>query len=344
MRDSNVDRFFLGWEWQHKWWTHFGRPLDCKLVLVTARDDSGSLLGIAPLFARISSARRLGQAVQLAPIGNVWRMDGGEVTEHVDWIVRREFEDTVPAAIGDYLIDGLDWDEMLISYTSPQSLSSRTLTVVAEKTQCYMRGEKLLRHYSIDTTGTFEEFVSSLGPNTRRRLCTRRTVLNQLGNVDLVFADEGNLGSQLDKLESLSRKRWDTGFPPIVRGFYEDLSRDLLSDGRLRFSTLEVGGRPISALFDVEVDGIEYNIRSAIDTAFDRRVSPGLLHLGYAIEDACRRKHVARYALLAGAGKHTDFKRHIARIVDDFTSIQLVRRPHEKLLYRLYDRLTRGTD
>jgi len=115
-----------------------------------------------------------------------------------------------------------------------------------------------------------------------------------------------------------------------------------LSEGRLKFSTLEVDGRPISALFDVDTDNVTYNIRSAIDTGFSGRISPGLLHLGYAIEDAFRRDRIERYALLAGTGKRTDFKRNIAQIVDNFTSFQLIRRSHEKFLYRLYDGLTRS--
>lgn len=339
LANSRANRLFLGWDWQYRWWAHFGRELQAQPLIITASNDAGTLVGIAPFFTRESSERRLRSAIQLAPIGNVWRMNLGEVTEHTDWIVRTEWEETAPREMSDYLLTELQWDEILIAYTSPRSLISKELDSLARRASCYVRREQPLRHYSIDTSRTFDQFIRVLGKNTRQRVYTRRNLLSRLGAVELVHADRTNLATQLEKLERLSRKRWGRGFLPSMRGFYEELSGELLRERQLQFSTLEVDGRPISALFDVDADGVRYNVRSAIDASFDRRLSPGLLHLGYSIEDACRRNGIVRYALLAGEGKHTDFKRHLAEIVEDFTSFQIVRRPHEKLLYKLYDRL-----
>ncbi len=84
-----------------------------------------------------------------------------------------------------------------------------------------------------------------------------------------------------------------------------------------------------------------YNIRSAIDTKFHKKLSPGLLHLGYAIEEACASPAVRRYELLAGHGKRTNFKRDIANVTGHFVSLQLIRRPREKLLFKAYDALFR---
>jgi CelD/BcsL family acetyltransferase involved in cellulose biosynthesis len=341
VRNSRANPLFLGWEWQHRWWVHFGPLLDARLALVTVRHANGALVGIAPFFTRTSAARRLRPARQIAPIGSVWRMNIGEVTEHLDWIARAGSETDVARAIGDYLVTEMQWDELLFSYTAPDSVSAVELAAVAQRVGAYVRRERPLDHYSVDTMRTFEEFVHDLGKRTRERIYARRDLLRRLGAVRRVQATDENITQQLEKLEQLSKKRWGAGLEASTRAFYLDVASVLLRAGKLRFSTLEVDGRPISALFDVDAGGVTYTIRSAIDTTFHRRLSPGLLHLGYAIEDACARADIHSYALLAGHGKRTDFKRDIARVSGSFTSFQILRRPHEKLLYRTYDRLTR---
>src|SRR6266508_3618967 len=47
---SVSDVVFLTWQWQRAWWRHFGANEDCKLHLLTFRDERGTLVGIAPLF------------------------------------------------------------------------------------------------------------------------------------------------------------------------------------------------------------------------------------------------------------------------------------------------------
>jgi CelD/BcsL family acetyltransferase involved in cellulose biosynthesis len=338
---SRANPLFLDWDWQYRWWQHFGESLGARPAIVVARNRMGAMLGIAPFLVRSSAGKRPWRVTQLAPVGNVWRQNVGEVTEHVDWIVRADCESSVQAAIASYLAALPEWDELLLSYTSADSVAARAVLALADATHCYVRREQPLEHYSVDTTKTFEEFVRQLGPSTRQRLQQRRKLLGNLGTIALVAATADNLSAQLDKLDRLSRHRWGQGFGKAMRGFHEDVAQAMLATDRLRFSTLEVDGRPISAQFDVRAGDAVYNVRSAIDTSFHRKLSPGLLHLGYAIEAACNTPGVGRYELLAGPGKRTNFKREIATATGSFLSLQLIRRPREKLLFRAYDALLR---
>lgn len=341
MGRSQANPLFMGWVWQSIWWQSFSTALSAELTMLTARDPGGTLRGIAPLMKLSTHSRRPLPAVQLAPIGNVWRLNQGEVTEHVDWIVDTEYANEVSSRFESYLENSDNWHELLLSYTYPESIAAVALEKLATRLDCYVRREKALPLYAVDASMTFDEFLETLGANTRKRLFGRRTLLRQTGEIRRVVADSGNIATQLDKLDVLSRKRWGTGFSETSRRFFERLSSRLLSDGTLRFSTLEVDGQPISSLYDVDADGVTYNIRSAIDTTFHPRLSPGLLHLGLEIERACERAEIHRYSLLAGGGKSSDYKRDITKLTEHFTSIQLVRRRHEKTLYRFYDRLRR---
>lgn len=327
----------MSWLWQYLWWNCFGAASNARLLLLTARDPIDKLIGIAPFMQLRSKSRRLIPARQLAPIGNVWRLNDSEVTEHIDWIIDREHETEVSSAFADTLAGAKEWHEILFSYTPTDSLAAESIGALADRLDCYVRLELPLPHYTVDTSVSFEAFLKSLGKHTRNRLFGRRKLLNDLGVFREVVADNSNIGEQLDKLDSLSQKRWRTGFSTASREFFERLSADLLCRKALRFATLEVDDRPISALYDVEAQGVVYNIRSAIDTAFHPRLSPGLLHLGLAIERSCARESIKKYALLAGGGKNSDYKRDFTEPAGHFKSMQLVRRRHEKIFYRLYD-------
>lgn len=339
LEHSSADRLFMSWGWQHLWWRQFGPMLGAEPLLLVARAADGRLVGIAPLMCRRARARRLFPATQLMPIGNVWRTGVGEVSEHIDWLAREGWEERTGDAFARRIIALPDWHEFLFAYTDPGTLLARTAGRIATELGCYVRAEAPLRRYTIDTTRSFADFIAGLGSATRRQLFGRRQLLAGLGEFRCRIADRGTLDVQLDMLEALSIKRWNVGLTPEMRAFYRGFAEHCLDRNALRFSTLEVGGRPISAQFDAIAGAVTYNIRSAIDAEFDHRLSPGLLHLGYNIEAACADPRIVRYDLLAGEGKQTDFKRHIADRIDEFTSGQIIRRRHEKLLYRIYDAL-----
>jgi CelD/BcsL family acetyltransferase involved in cellulose biosynthesis len=338
---SRANALFSDWDWLHAWWQHFGPELGARPAILVARNDDGEIVGIAPFLLRRSGARRPWSIAQLAPIGNVWRQNVGEVTEHIDWIVRTGCEETVQRALVAQLARMAEWDELLVAYASADSIGARGVHVLAAATGCYVRRERPLEHYAVDTDRSFAEFTRRLGAHTRQRVQQRRKLLGKLGKIALVAATADNVSTQLDKLEHLSRLRWGKGLGSSTRQFYEELARAMLAKHALHFSTLEVDGRPISALFDVRAGDAVYNIRSALDAGFNKRLSPGLLHLGYAIEQACGTPGIRRYELLAGDGKQTNFKRSIATATGSFVSLQLLRRPHEKLVFRAYDALVR---
>ena len=339
LQNTSANPLFASWAWLSAWWTHFGPRVGGEAAIIAVETDARELVALAPFYRRVTSKRRLRSAVQLAPIGNVWRVNVGEVTEHNDWLIHRDWEDVCARAIAAHLAKHTAWDEILFAYAQPSSHASQALLRLARDERWYVRSEKPLRHYAVDTTRPFAEFVARLGRSTKLRLFKRRNLLATLGTVALVQADAHNVREQLQKLERLSSLRWDAGLSANAREFLLDLCERWLPTAALRFSTLEVNGQPISALFDVRVDDTIYNIRSAFDATFSRRISPGLLHLGYAVEQACAEEGVARYELLAGPGKRTDYKCELADVHGSFTSFQLLRRAHEKSLFRLYDRV-----
>jgi hypothetical protein len=72
------------------------------------------------------------------------------------------------------------------------------------------------------------------------------------------------------------------------------------------------------------------------DQAFGQRMSLGLLHLGYALEDAAGRG-VAEYDFLAGAGRHTQYKTNLAQKRTLISTTQLVLKSWLSMFYRVND-------
>ena len=94
-------------------------------------------------------------------------------------------------------------------------------------------------------------------------------------------------------------------------------------------------GEPISAMYNIELGGTEYNLQSG----FSPRVaslSPSYLHFGYCLEHAARRG-VRVFDFLAGAGRSREYKQDFATGDVDLVTLQAIREPRLQRIYRLYD-------
>ena len=140
-------------------------------------------------------------------------------------------------------------------------------------------------------------------------------------------------------LNRLHRLRWKTqAFAGSRLAFHSSLARRLAARGELVVTRLRVGDEVVSVLYDVRRGGCQYNISMGFDPAFDRKVSLGLLHLGYAMEAAAEESRVATYDLLAGRGQRSDYKRNLSQRCRELSCVQVLRGHVLPPLYRWHDR------
>ncbi|AHI29926.1 hypothetical protein AU14_01120 [Marinobacter similis] len=78
-----------------------------------------------------------------------------------------------------------------------------------------------------------------------------------------------------------------------------------------------------------------YNLQSGYSEDFHKKLALGSLHLGYCIEEAFRDPEVRLFDLLAGGGKHENYKIKLATNITPLISVMIVRGKLLKLLYRL---------
>src|SRR5207248_866653 len=140
--------------------------------------------------------------------------------------------------------------------------------------------------------------------------------------------------SDLNRLHQL---RWSRpAFTGKRLAFHRTLASRLATHAELAFSRLRVGGDVVSVLYDIRKGARQYNIKMAFDPAFSSRVSLGLIHLGYATENAADHG-ITSYDFLAGPGRASDYKRHLSQSRRALSCVQMLRGRILPALYRWRD-------
>lgn len=92
----------------------------------------------------------------------------------------------------------------------------------------------------------------------------------------------------------------------------------------------------MSVLYDIRMGSVQYNIQMGFKHDLSKRLSLGLIHLGYAIEEAAR-EGVLVYDCLAGRGMRNDYKRNLATRSRPLLTVHSVRGSVASIIYRLVD-------
>jgi CelD/BcsL family acetyltransferase involved in cellulose biosynthesis len=135
-------------------------------------------------------------------------------------------------------------------------------------------------------------------------------------------------------------ERWQRPFNEHWRRFYGAIAVSQAARGVPVISVLEFNGEPISVLVNFRADRREYSIGAAFTPVAVKRVSPGWLHLGMAIERACA-DGMEVFDFLGGEGKNEQYKAAFGGRSERLLCLQLLRAPRLKWLYRAWDRVRR---
>jgi hypothetical protein len=110
-------------------------------------------------------------------------------------------------------------------------------------------------------------------------------------------------------LNDMHVKRWGKKcFAHHSLFFHKNISSHFNKLGFLRSLTLLEEGEAKAVCYDIEVQGVCYNIQLGFEPVYNSKISMGTLMLGYAIESAFNKNSINEYDLLAGGGKKTFYK------------------------------------
>lgn len=190
--------------------------------------------------------------------------------------------------------------------------------------------------YQVDVQGDFRTFLQTLGKNTRLKLYNRRKRLAEKGHVSITYWQPEPF---FDLLNDFHLQRWGKRcFNKRSVRFHCHFLRDVVDEGgQPELGVLSLDGVPISALYNVVYQGRVYNIQSGFQEHAIKGVALGTLHLGFALEQAFLDPSIRWFDMLAGQGKNTDYKSHLATHQTPLRSLMVVRHKLYRILYRALD-------
>ena len=333
---SRANPLFLGWPWLFSWWEVWSQIWGLELLLLGVYDEKDTLVGLGPFYRRAILTSPGFRVYRLYLIGSGWRLAPTVRTEYCGLILPRGREIEANNAILQF-VGELQWDEMICSdvaggdaaqFKPDHWLSDHPPQFIPRTNDLGIR---------IAAGGSFEEWLKSLGKNTRLKAYNRRTYLSERGELNFGPHQSDTDGEFFDCLNGFHLARWGKpAFDADALRFHRLLlSRLPLTNGRAELTALRYNGQCVSVLYDVVVDGWRMNLQAGFIENFDSKVSLGSLHLGFAVEAAFRDETVNFYDLLAGSGKTHFYKSHFQGESIEFSTFQVVKSPVLAFLYRL---------
>lgn len=291
LRRAIVDTLFLTPQWQEVWWRHFGTPLELYLLL--ARDEAGTLQGIAPFYAQEEAGRR------------VLRFIGGlEVSDYLDLIVVRGGEGQVHRAFLEYLLADPSWDLLDLHCLPAASPTSEALYQVC--VECFpgdlaIEPEEAAPY--IPLPEDWEAYLATLDKKQRHEI--RRKVRRAEAEAEVRWSclqDPASLEEAVEtfiRLHRASHPEKEAFMTPQMAAFFHDMAHVTWEAGWLNLHTLWLDERPAASLwcFDYGGDLLLYN--SGFDPTWRPELSAGIVLLAYCIQDAIARRK-RRFDFLRG--------------------------------------------
>ncbi|MCB0047905.1 MAG: GNAT family N-acetyltransferase [Caldilineaceae bacterium] len=283
LADSRVRSIFLTYEWQTTWWRALGHG---ELWILAFRcPASGKLVGIAPLF--------LTQEPEFAGRRHFHLVGCIEVSDYLDLIVRRDWEEIVYLSLLEWL-DGPDapaWDRLDLCNLPQESLAYQTLPELARSTghNVEVLQEDVAPKFSLPPR--YETYLNERVEKKQRheiRRKQRRAERETTVGFTIVGPNE-SLEAEVDDFITLQRASDPEKaefMTSEMRRFFHAIARAMFDAGYLRLCFLTLNGDKAAALLAFEYKGQFLLYNSGYDPDAYSQLSPGWVILGYAIQYA----------------------------------------------------------
>ena len=268
------------------------------------------------------------------------RTSGITRTEYVDFPAHPEKRAQILAAVLEFVADELAFDEFVLADIRRDTPTRTQLSAFAASRGWWERPSNVDQGMRIELAGDYTGYLAGLGRNTRLRLHNRRKVLESLGDVAFFRYTKDRFASAFGDMDRLFHRRW--GKPvcnPSQLDFHRCMAERLPDSGNVQLTGLSIDGRVVSVQYGIRLARTEYNLLSGFHDGLHPKLSVGMLHFGYSIEQAYR-DGLRYYDLLLGPGRSTRYKRYLAGQTVEAETVQFIRRPLLKAAYSVYDRLT----
>jgi CelD/BcsL family acetyltransferase involved in cellulose biosynthesis len=273
---------FRRFEWLESWWRVYGQHSEKELCVLSAFDETGALVSLAPWYL----TRAVGERCSIHFLGS------GEVcSDYLSVLCRPGRENEATLALAKWLsappieaaADRPHWDLLDMGGADEHDLVVRNLLVhLAERGNLVHRRNRP-SCWRVNLPGDWNSYLAMLSKSHRKQVRRLERKYFDSGRAQLhtVETDE-ELKYGLDALVRLHQRRWESlgqrGCFSSARfvNFHTETANRLLATGNLRLVWLDVDGRTVAAEYQVLGNGVVYAYQSGIEpTALEHE--PGRL-------------------------------------------------------------------
>lgn len=300
---SNADTVFLTWEWVSNWWKVYGSGKD--LWVLTLRDDTGALIGIAPLY------RRRRKILKSITVNEIRFLGSGEDVspDYLDFIIERGKESEAIEAVAAYLASRVEWDVLDLTDVLSTSLTAMSFKSIFARDGFSVHDRTCATCPYIVLPSSWDEFLNTLSANARYNVKRRiKNIERDFRARFFVWEDMEGLDGAMESLARLHNKRWEerevrhSFSSDEYISFHKAVARDFAKQGWLHLSCLELNGELIGMLYDYHYGDKLFYYQAGFDPAF-HKYSPGLVLRAYVIQKAIH-DGVRELDFLKGAYAH----------------------------------------
>jgi CelD/BcsL family acetyltransferase involved in cellulose biosynthesis len=324
LADSHADPLFCSFPWMRTWWRagqHAG-----KLRILCARDETGSLVGIAPMYLSSMTALELekemvgdvrlivptkgGKYDVLAPLGN------GEVcSDFTGFIAVKNRTDEIWSALYTTLhrkVRGFDIFNLRDTDERTPGLEGLQYAAMGAR---HSRYRTIYRAPYAPLPGTYDDYLNTLSKKSRYNARKKLKMISIYHKVEHSFhSDPETLDAAMDTFFALHAERWTadglTGVfsTPTMAAFHKAMAKEGLARGWLRLGVMTIDGEPSFMTYAYQVGDRVYLYQQGSTVKYEK-FNLGYAALGFAIQDACERG-AKQYDFLRG---EAEYKLHWAK-------------------------------
>ena len=326
---SAQDSFFLRWAWVRLWWDTYAPP-GSRLYLLTARDDAGKLLGLAPLYWQ---PRRFFGIPHLRDLNFLGTGIAIKSSEHLDIFARRGFERAAATAFAEFLRQRSDWDRLWLWGISGQS---KMLSSLQEAFGEQLQTRCCDRRYYVATDSDWESVKQGWSGPIAHSL---ERYLKKLRQDYTVEFDRVETAAELETAFAdfirLHQARWTAKGEsgafryPKFEAFLRTASQQALHQDRLRFWQLRLNGETTAVLLAFLNQGVVYGLQSGFDIKL-QKYSLGSILIAYCLQDAVNDPQIRQFDLMGG---NSTYKSSWTSISCEAYELEIFRSGFRTLLY-----------
>ena len=280
---SASDVPFLRFEYLKTWWQTLGGgewTTGDLNILVGRHEQSGELLGIAPLFV----TEHTHAARSLLLVGSI------EISDYLDFIVRPENMVEFVDAVFDYLASQQpdSWQALDLYNLLDTSPTLAALQAASERRGWHFERETLQHCPYIALPGDFEAYLAEQVEKKQRHEIRRKIRRAEAYEEQVrwyIVQDETTLDEEIEAFLRLMAQDTEKEkfLTSVMRSQMKSAVHTAFQSGWLQLAFLEVGGKKAAGYLNFDYGNHIWVYNSGLDFSF-RELSPGWVLLGYLLQ------------------------------------------------------------